>query len=172
MLWCTNCVQVSIVNRLSLIRSCWICFQNLIQAWILGFVLLLPYLTEIYFDLDLILTSQGDNRTKTLLPARNASPPSSDQPNKCSYPKPKFSYLLWVQQILVDVLFTPHNGLVLVGRRVSVAGSGPRRPPEQTMQIRSWPRRIRKKPKISSVAPAATKMFLLMSLSFLSFFGP
>jgi hypothetical protein len=70
------------------------------------------------------------------------------------------------------VLFTPHNGLVLVGRRVSVAGSGPRRPPEQTMQIRSWPRRIRKKPKISSVAPAATKMFLLMSLSFLSFFGP
>ncbi len=70
MLWCTDCIQVSIVNRLSFIRSCWICFQNLIQAWILGFVLLLPSLTEIYFHFDLILTPQGDNRAKSLLPAK------------------------------------------------------------------------------------------------------
>ncbi len=67
------------------------------------------------------------------------------------------------------MLFTPHNGLILVGRGVSVAGSGPRRPPEQTMQIRSWPRRIRKNLRSVASLPQPQKCSSLChSLSSLS----
>ncbi len=85
----------------------------------------------------------------SLLPATNTRlftshnvPPSlwnfSSPLRDCNQKRQIFSYLLRVQQIVVDVLLSPHEHvLVLVSRGIRKPASCPRRHPEQTVQV--WP---------------------------------
>jgi len=71
-------------------------------------------------------------------------------------------YLLRVQQIFVDVLFTPHHSLVLVGSRVGITRSRPRGPPEQAVQVRPCTKSVK------SVQASSTSTFSALSIFFLS----